>query len=669
MLKPKKRLKVNCFFKTFFLSLFFVFLHFCFFIPRPTLAFSFLDDTQTEFDQGTYSGTQWDGGNTWVESNMQELPNGGGSGGWIDMTGNKLLMHMNQASWNGTPGEVVDSSGLGNHGTRVNNATTTVSGKISRSGVFDGDADYVNVAHNSNLNPSTELTISVWVNLLNPSSNQKIINKVTSTPRGYILGVSGSNIYPEIWDSAGTHYSFQAGSFNANTWTHLAITWKSNGNMIGYINGAQVRSIPASSNPIFATTNNLIIGEEGWLTNAFEVNGRIDEAAVWTHELSSSEIETIYNNQSSKFISRVVNAGNSGTWTNISWTPEGPTCKELPNSAGIETGYNTGNIDMTGNVLLTHMNEASWNGTPDEAVDSSGTENHGVRAGNATTTSDGKFLRAGLFDGSNDYVQVAHDSSLQPSTAITVMAWIFPYRTAETKIVAKVSGSPFRGYILGKNSSGGVYPEFWDSAGTRFSPSGGSSSINSWTHIAATYDAQNVKGYLNGVEVASVPSNGNPLGSNTNNLLVGDWDVWDFLGKIDEVAVFSRSLSGTEISNIYKRGATCLKYQVRSCDDASCSGETFIGPDGTVNTYYSELQNATLGLPTLSLTNVPDNQFFQYRAFFESDNSSYSPELNNFGGNGPLDDDNAIPFFTWWTLLLSLILGFFGYIVLREHRI
>ena len=79
----------------------------------------------------------------------------------------------------------------------------------------------------------------------------------------------------------------------------------------------------------------------------------------------------------------------------------------------------------------------------------------------------------------------------------------------------------------------------------------------------------------------------------------------------------------------YRRGALRLKYQVRSCDDSACSGEAFIGPDGTNSSYYSEVNNTSLGLPSFSLTNVDDNQYFQYKITFETSNSTYTPELNN----------------------------------------
>ena len=42
-----------------------------------------------------------------------------------------------------------------------------------------------------------------------------------------------------------------------------------------------------------------------------------------------------------------------------------------------------------------------------------------------------------------------------------------------------------------------------------------------------------------------------------------------FSGDLDEVAVYSRTLSAAEITDHYLRGALRLSFQVRSCDDAT----------------------------------------------------------------------------------------------------
>ena len=152
-----------------------------------------------------------------------------------------------------------------------------------------------------------------------------------------------------------------------------------------------------------------------------------------------------------------------------------------------------------------------------------------------------------------------------------------------------------------------------------------SSTIDSgWNHITAVIDGTDVHIYINGVLDDSGTTAVTGI-TNTGSLVLGD----QFDGNLDEVAIYDRVLSATEILDNYKRGAVRLKYHVRSCNDAACSGEGWIGPDGTSGTYYSELSNSTLVQPSLTLTNVTDNQYFQYKAFFESDSTSYSPELKS----------------------------------------
>ena len=69
-----------------------------------------------------------------------------------------------------------------------------------------------------------------------------------------------------------------------------------------------------------------------------------------------------------------------------------------------------------------------------------------------------------------------------------------------------------------------------------------------------------------------------------------------------------------------------ITFQVMSCDDASCSGETWVGPDNTSSTYF-------LTQPiTLNTSITPNTQYFRYAAFFETNASlsatSYLQDVN-----------------------------------------
>ncbi|MDO8459803.1 MAG: hypothetical protein Q7S74_01715 [Nanoarchaeota archaeon] len=89
-----------------------------------------------------------------------------------------------------------------------------------------------------------------------------------------------------------------------------------------------------------------------------------------------------------------------------------------------------------------------------------------------------------------------------------------------------------------------------------------------------------------------------------------------FNGSIDEVAIWNRSLSASEVLNIYKRGALRLNLSVQSCNDAACLGESFT--------------NLGANLTSPQNLNVANNSYFQYKLDFSTDNVSYTPELYNF---------------------------------------
>ncbi len=63
-----------------------------------------------------------------------------------------------------------------------------------------------------------------------------------------------------------------------------------------------------------------------------------------------------------------------------------------------------------------------------------------------------------------------------------------------------------------------------------------------------------------------------------------------------------------------------IKFQATSCADSGCSDGTFVGPANTTDTYF--LENISL-----NTTLTPGNRYFQYKAFFETPDTSFTPYL------------------------------------------
>jgi hypothetical protein len=74
--------------------------------------------------------------------------------------------------------------------------------------------------------------------------------------------------------------------------------------------------------------------------------------------------------------------------------------------------------------------------------------------------------------------------------------------------------------------------------------------LNTWTHLATTYDGAMLRLFVNGSEVASRPLAGSLLIS-SGPLRIGGNSIWGefFKGRIDEVRLYDRALSAEEVAD------------------------------------------------------------------------------------------------------------------------
>jgi N,N-dimethylformamidase beta subunit-like, C-terminal/Domain of unknown function (DUF4082)/Concanavalin A-like lectin/glucanases superfamily/Fibronectin type III domain/Viral BACON domain/Bacterial Ig domain len=183
------------------------------------------------------------------------------------------------------------------------------------------------------------------------------------------------------------------------------------------------------------------------------------------------------------------------------------------------------------------------------AADSSGQNNTGTITG-ATHTAAGKFGGALSFNGTSDWVTVADANSLDLTTGMTLEAWIQP-----TAI-----GSLWRCVILKEQPNSLIYALYaGDSVGrpamdvfttSDIGFSGPTAlGLNTWIHLAATYDGTTQRLFVNGVQVATKATTG-AIKVSTGVLRIGGDNSWTnewFAGLIDEVRVYNKALTATEI--------------------------------------------------------------------------------------------------------------------------
>jgi uncharacterized protein DUF4082/concanavalin A-like lectin/glucanase superfamily protein/Big-like domain-containing protein/galactose oxidase-like protein/Kelch motif protein len=195
-------------------------------------------------------------------------------------------------------------------------------------------------------------------------------------------------------------------------------------------------------------------------------------------------------------------------------------------------------------VAAYSMNE----GTGTRLNDLSGNSNDGTISG-ATWNTSGRFGDALSFNGSTSWVTINDSNSLDLTNAMTLEAWVRPTATQNNWRAIMLKERPAALYAFDDTSRP---PAVYVNTGSGDVAAAGSSQLplDTWTHLAGTYDGSTVRLYVNAGLVSSRAVSGNILTS-SGALRLGGNSIWGeyFQGLIDEVRVYKGVLSQTEIQS------------------------------------------------------------------------------------------------------------------------
>jgi hypothetical protein len=207
-----------------------------------------------------------------------------------------LVLHLdagNASSYPGSGTTWTDLSGSGNNGTLVNGPTYSSANGGSLS--FDGVNDYVSVSNTSQLRPSTELSIGMWIKA----------NSITATwvtlfgQNPYLQG--GPLIFLENGGSLIRALHYRNGnevrcntnySISTSQYTYVVFTFKTGDAIRSYFNGVANTTVALSAGTFsYNTINPYLIGHTGnsWL------HGNIAQVSIYNRALSAAEVLQNYN--------------------------------------------------------------------------------------------------------------------------------------------------------------------------------------------------------------------------------------------------------------------------------------------------------------------------------------------------------------------------------------
>ena len=238
-------------------------------------------------------------------------------------------------------------------------------------------------------------------------------------------------------------------------------------------------------------------------------------------------------------------------------------------------------------------NLVSWwtlDGFSIQAADIAGA-NHGTRV-NFPTSVKGMVGVAVKLNGTDQYVTVPDAASLDLGTSdMSVDAWVRPDTATGTRaIIEKRDPTTGQGFALYLKSNE-IGFAFGDAASSTLAGSGATVPTGVWSHVAVTVDRSESDGakiYVDGalVHTFDPTSFQGDIGTSTDlQIGLGGPTGEYFSGTIDEVELFNRALSATEVQNIFGAGGAgkCKYTCTNSVESSILAGneDAFITTDGT----------------------------------------------------------------------------------------
>ncbi len=448
-------------------------------------------------------------------------------------------------------GNANDESGNGNNGT-VNGAALTNdrfnNGNSSYN--FNGTTNFIEVNDNNTLDFSNMYSISVWVKIPDYSFNQNSVypqrtmigkprpslpNVTTGIAFRVLEGVPFYNNNSKSYVSAWTNTTINSGigtsdSVTLNLWCHLVFTY--DGSVVKlYKNGMMMNSINASYT-LLNTPESLFFGKEHSSNNnnARWFKGQLDDIGIWDRALTQQEITNLYNSSA--------------------YVP----CASPAFPANLANGL-VGYWPFCG-----------------DANDESGNGNNGTVNG-ATLTSDrfGNPNSAFEFDGTSNYISIpaGSNSSLNLTSDLTLSFWIKSQSQNNSGIVSfgdNVGGTG--GYNVAHLATSNLnnlsfinnhLPNSWIQTNLQLNN-------NAWNNFIISQHLDTVRIFKNGTLQFFQTGYLSPVSYGGNRIIgAGSQLAGFFQGQLDDISMWSRALSASEVQQLYNTGIY-FQTVTGSCD-------------------------------------------------------------------------------------------------------
>src|SRR6476659_1343309 len=399
-------------------------------------------------------------------------------------------------SFNEGKGKAARDSVHSHDATLFNGAKWSTSGKYGGAIELDGTNDYLSIPDSDALDFSDRFSLEAWVRPDVSKTLAPVITKETTNFYSYLLDAGG--------ETAGTPEGFVSDAdwsweevaateaLPTSAWSHLAMTYDGE-DIRFYVDGALVDINSAPNAQVGSGA--LKIGG-----NKFEdfFDGRIDEVRLYDGALSQDEIEEDRN------------------------LPIGLAPAPVAEAA---YAFNEKRFDSAHNHDATAINGAK------------------------ITKEEGKYGGSAELDGVDDYLEVPDDDELDFTDGFTLESWVRLTTSKTDASVITKETTNFYSYLLDAGGNTAGVPEgFISDADWSWEEVIAAKALatNTWSHLALTYDGEDLRLYVNAELVDTEAAPNAKVG--TGALKIGGNKFSDyFKGRIDEVRLYDEALGQGDI--------------------------------------------------------------------------------------------------------------------------
>jgi hypothetical protein len=455
-------------------------------------------------------------------------------------------------TWSGTANASTSICDTGTDGENINTTwrqnSECVAGKCLQ---FNGANSYVDFGDAPQFNFGTgDFTLSAWVKTTSTANQHIIAKRHGAYGMGYSLGITNGKPYAEIINDS-LFVSVDSNTLvNDNKWTYISATYKRDGTLSVYVNGAlkNASSIASMSSSNITNTHPLQIGIINNPELAYDAPfaGFIDEPKLYSYARSASQLSSDYS------------AGLAG----------------MSSDSGASASFGGGSEKWMTDGLVGYWKMDETSGTT--SYDASGKGND--LGNNATTSSyTGKYNRAVDFTSSASITSPSTTAFNFGTGDFSVSYWanLRDYTYPKSSVSMHKTDQAYT-----NGHPGWEFGNGYSTTGYMFAINDGTNKVqaampidvgyrptdmqNKWAHyvFAVSRATGKVKLYINGVKQSTELDISSVTGSvdNAFTFQIGNINGWYIDGQVDETRMYNRALSPDEVTKLYEFAPAPIAY-------------------------------------------------------------------------------------------------------------